>query len=484
MTYHPVWHNISHHLVGLDPNLGGFADTEASQSMEQPDPTTMVFKLWPGITWQQTADVPSRPFTARDVAYTLKRITTNDPRFARRDNFQKIDSVTTPDDSTVVIKLKQACAPQLFYLGSGFNVMVNPDAVEKSGGVIDRVSACSGIGPFTLQSLDKSAGAKLQRYDGYFQKGLPYFDGINIVGFTEPQTALSAFLTGQLHVFGFPVQDEDQVRSIIKGLQIFRPGRLSPGHPVGIGLTFKSPPYNDMRVRQAVSLSIDRQAMLVQALQGKGAHLNSPMPWSMGDWAIPEADLAKIPGYRKDKERDQDVQQARQLLAAAGLKPEDIKTETVVGNLDVYRSYYETALPQLQSLGFKITLKIIDNTAYRNAQLKGDYVWQWVTHAVDPEPDAVLRLFNYTGASRNSNGFSDPEIDKLIDRQAQELDRTKRIAITRDISRRLIDRPNWILTANQKMPLGVWPTVKNFHAALVGATDSQDQTRAWIDPNG
>ncbi|MFN8556800.1 MAG: ABC transporter substrate-binding protein [Dehalococcoidia bacterium] len=477
VTYALVWHNISHHLIGIDLKTGGFSDTEATKSMEQPDPTTLVFKLWPGISWQQTADIAARPFTAADVAFNLKRIATNEPRFPRRSQFSEIDSVSTPDTGTVVVKMKQPYAPFLYYLGSGYNVLVNPDATEKFGGVIDRVSAASGIGPFTLESLDKAAGAKLKRNTAYFQKGLPYLDAVEIIGFTDDETSLASFRTGQLHVFGLPLTAEDEIKASVKGVQVLATG--SPGQYVGPGLSFKAQPFDDMRVRQAVSLAIDRHAMMAQAYQGKGAHLLAPAPWGLGDFAIPEAELATMPGYRKDKTAD--FQQARQLLSAAGLKPEDVRAQTTVGNLSYYPPTYETVLPQLRQFGFRLDVQVQDNTAFRNAQSKGEYVWQWNLSLVDAEPDAVLRLFNYTKASRNYNGFSDPEVDQLIDKQARELDRKTRTEITREISKRLIERPNWILTANLEARVAAQAAVRDLRVAPAGSTDARDLTRTWLE---
>jgi len=475
LGYATIWQNISHHLVGIDPKTGGFTDTEASQSFEQADPTTMVFKLWPKIAWQTTPDIPGRPFTAADVAYNLKRMATKEVRFPRGSQFNAIDTVTAPDDTTVVIKLKQPYAPMLYYLGAGWNVFVNPDAVEKFGS-IDRVSAASGIGPFILQTVDKAAGASMTRSPNYFRDGLPYLDGINIVGFTDAQTQIAALRTGKVYIENLLLPSEAEIRSSVKDIQIFP--TASPGQYVGPGISVKTTPFADMRVRQAISLAIDRNALIAEGYQGQRAHLLAPVPWGMGDFAIPEAELANMPGYRKDK--TQDFQTATQLLAAAGLKPSDVKVTTTVGNLSYYPPTYETVIPQLKKFGFQLEVQVQDNTEFRNHQAKGDYVWQWNLSLVDAEPDAVLRLFNYTGASRNYNGYSNTEVDNLIDQQVQELDHNARVKITRDISKRLIEQPAWIQTANQEVIFAVYPFVRGFRVAPAGTTDAQDMTRYWL----
>jgi len=476
VTYTTVWQNISHHLVGIDPKTGGFTDTEASQSFEQADPTTMVFKLWPKIAWQTTPDIPGRPFTAADVAYNLKRIAAGGAKFPRSSQFSAIDTVTAPDDTTVVIKLKQPFAPMLYYLGAGYNVLVNPDAVEKFGS-IDRVSAASGIGPFILQSLDKATGASMLRNPGYFRQGLPYLDGVDLIGFTDQQTQVSALISGQLHVENLmPLTAEDQVKSSIKGVQIF--ASAAPGQYVGPLVNMRVQPFGDMRVRQAISLAIDRNALIAEGYQGRRAHLLAPIPWGFGDFAIPEAELAAMPGYRKDK--TQDFQMATQLLAAAGLKPSDIKVASTVGNLAFFPPTYETVVPQLKKFGFQIDVSVVDNTVFRANEVKHDFVWEWNLNLVDAEPDAVLRLFNYTGASRNHAGYSIPEIDQLIDQQVQELDRNARIKLTRDISKRLIDQPNWMQTANLELIYAAQPQVRDFRVAPAGNTDAQDLTRTWL----
>jgi peptide/nickel transport system substrate-binding protein len=469
-----IWHNISHHLIELDEKLQA-TDEGAAASWESPDPTTFVFKLHPGITFQDKEPANGRAFTAEDVVYSLNRIATPEARFARRAQFSRVSKMEAVDPTTVKITMNEPYVPMLMFLGSTYNVLVNREAVEKYGD-LQRAEANIGIGPFMLDRYDKESSATLVRNPKYFRQGLPYLDKVEITSFPDNAPRHAALRAGQLHFSGEQIRF---VPELAKALPTWQQINTASVVLYEFGMNQAVKPFDDIRVRKAVHLILDRDKMLAAKW---GARENgvyaAPVPVPLEPYALSEAELAKLPGYRQPKAED--IAEAKKLMAAAGF-PQGFKIEGKTA--DQYLPDIEPFVPDLKSLlNIEVDLNVLEWGAYKQAESLKETQTFGTGYIVEAEPDANLRLYHHSKGTRNYVNFNDPKTDELIDRQAKEFELGTRAAICQEASRHLIDQVAhaWHGGAGFAVRL-INPKVHGLVTPPASTIDRQDFTKTWID---
>jgi peptide/nickel transport system substrate-binding protein len=469
-----VWHNISHHLIELDEQLQP-TNLGVAQSWQVVDPQTLIFKLWPGIKFENKAPANGRAFTADDVVYSLQRISTPEARFARRAEFSFVDKFTAVDPLTVQIKLKQPYVPMLTFLGSLYNVMVNREAVEKYGD-LQRPEANVGLGPFSLDTYDKESGFTLVRNPNYWRQGLPYLDKVQVTVFSDPAPQQAALRAGQIHFSDTLIRD---VPTLIKSNSKLQQVKTAGVVLYEFGMNEAAKPFDDLRVRQAIHLILDRDKMLAAKY---GARENgvyaAPLPVPLSPYALTESDLAQIAGYRQPK--DQDIADAKKLMAAAGMENGfKIGAKTA----DQYTPDIEPFIPDLKSLlNIDITLQDLEWGAYKQAESLKQTEAFGTGYIVEAEPDANLRLYHYSTGTRNYVNFADPQADALIDKQSAEYDPNKRASLCHDAVKYLISQVphGWHGGAGYSVRL-IDPKVHGLVTPPASSIDRQDFTYTWIE---
>jgi peptide/nickel transport system substrate-binding protein len=244
-------------------------------------------------------------------------------------------------------------------------------------------------------------------------------------------------------------------------------------------LNMKRKPFDDLRVRQAISYALDRDEILAGMDFGRGV-MSSPMP-ATGNWDLPEPELRKLPGYGKDKKQiEADRTKAKQLLAAAG-HPNGFNSNLMLGEGPVFDQGGIIAANQLKEIGIELSLQQEELTVHLNRTDKGDFDASAYELGISiDDPDDAFNVQFKTGAGRNYVGFTDLDVDRLIDQQTVTLDRAKRKEIVLDINRRLIDQ---VANVFIQWPMQNWtwqPHVKNF-ASKSGLYSAYRQTWVWMD---
>src|SRR5581483_1578185 len=299
------------------------------ESWTQIDPTTYEFKLRQGVRWHNVPPVNGRELVADDVKYTLERLKTgnfrNDPRFGRNQSkVASIESIETPDKYTLRVKLKAPDAAFLWHMGDPFVLIVAREQVEaESDGILQ--SGLVGTGPFILKEFTPKVGYTLVRNPDYFQPGLPYLDAVEVRVIMDNTTRANAFRAKEIHDPGM-FMDAEKKRIIDRSHPDLFMGEVPGMTTAGIYFNTTRPPFDDARVRRAINLAIDRQG-IIDATRFGHAVLTRWLSPSVGIYATPENEVAKLPGYRQPK--DQDVATARRLLAEAGY-PNGFSTELKV----------------------------------------------------------------------------------------------------------------------------------------------------------
>ena len=286
------------HKAGPSVAPGTFPiEGDLAESWTQPNETTYVFKLRRGVRWHPKPPVNGRELTSADVKYTIERFLTvkgNPSAYMLR----AIDHVETPDAATVRIVLKEPNAWFLDMLANPMTVAVVAREVVEKFGDLKKAESVMGTGPWMLDSHRPNAGLTFVRHPQYFQTGLPHIDRVEMVVDEDNASRMAAFLVGKYDLgWEFPgaIQRTDWVQ-IKDTLKQRRPGlrtaEFVSNVETHISMRTDQKPFNDVRVRQAMSMAIDRQGILDATAEGVGV-FNPAIPAAFKEWAVPVDQLGE-----------------------------------------------------------------------------------------------------------------------------------------------------------------------------------------------
>ena len=223
--------------------------------------------LRPGVRWESRAPVNGRELVAADVKYTFDRAVKKSPT---ANLLGRIEGIETPDKYTVRVTLADAYAPFLHNLAEPWNCIMPPEVEDKMGD-FKAAESLIGCGPFVLERYEPGVKAVFARNPSYYAKGLPYLDKVEWLFVKDRSTQLSLFRAGQVDV---PFYDARIPRTDVASFK-----KSNPTYPVVFWdwlavrtLAFRTDkaPFNDVRVRRAFSLAVDRKKWLAQYLEGQG----------------------------------------------------------------------------------------------------------------------------------------------------------------------------------------------------------------------
>jgi peptide/nickel transport system substrate-binding protein len=411
-------------LVMLDPHKEGEIIPDLATALpEQPDPTTYTFKLTPNVKFHD-----GTPLTAEDVVANYEWMIRPPAGeiSSRQLILAVVDTVRAVDPTTVQFKLKGPSASFLVNQAVPY-VAVGPKAVLARDGNLRQNRI--GSGPFKLKDYQPGVVFQLERNNEYFKKDLPYLDGITHFIIKDRNTALENFIAGKIDFFQpFPDQLPDiQQRLAGKAKVVVQPS-VQRNH---VFMNTEKRPFNDIRVREAISLGCDRQTALAVISGGQGLELGSYMH-PQGVWALPEAELTKVPGYAKKA----DVAKAKAQLAAAGFA-NGFEARML------YRSIFEATgiylADQLKQMGITARPMMQETPQITNTANTGDFdIFIWTAAPALDDPDAVMGDIGVSSAPRNWSRIVVPEADDAYARQAVTLDRNQRKTLVNTADRALI----------------------------------------------
>src|ERR671931_391987 len=312
--------------VGPEVVPGTFTvEPHLAERWEAPDDLTYVFHLRRGVTWHNKPPLNGRELVADDVKFTFDRFLSEKANVLR-DQLEPVERVEVVDRYTVKFVLKEPFVwlPTRLADTSGMWIIA-PEVVEKFGDLKKPESAI-GTGPFILERYEPNVKTVFKRNPAYFLKDQPYIDGVEWLVLEDESTGLAMYRTGQIDCgpaayWSVRQQDLESVKQSHPHLvyQDFLSNVTS-----GITMRTDQPPFNDVRVRRAISHALDRQG-IIEAVAGRG----EPTPAigrGLTEWSLPVDQLG--PGA---KYYQYDPKEARRLLAEAGY-PKGFKTQLAVTN--------------------------------------------------------------------------------------------------------------------------------------------------------
>ena len=465
---------------GVQP--GSFIlEGDLAESWSQPSETTYIFKLRKGVRWHAKPPVNGRELTADDVKYTFDRFV-NEKGNAYRSMMAALDKVEVVDKYTVKMTLKE---PYVWFLDMVANPMalaiIAKEAVEKFGD-LKKPEAVVGTGPWMLDSYRPNVGLTFVRNASYFLSGLPYIDRVEVTVDEDNASRMAAFIAGKYDL-GWEasgtinrvdwVQIKDTLKQRRPKLQRLEFASNQMSH---IYMRTDKPPFNDVRVRRAISLAFDRQGLLDAVAEGVGV-FNPAVPAALKDWALPVDQLGEGAQYYKF-----DPARAKKLLAEAGFPsgfPATLSYATYGSNIQV--DSVQLLLKHLKDIGIDAKPIQQEYGAYISTTFYGKYE----SMAFGPQtpfldPDNYLFGPYMPGELKNQSHVNDPVLGDLLIRQRRTADVSKRREVLHEIQRHAA-RQQYYVYAPSGVYIGVWDGALKNYVPNLGYDWGGRLLAAWLD---
>jgi peptide/nickel transport system substrate-binding protein len=399
-------------------------------------------------------------------------------RSVRQASYADIVAIETPDPLTIVFKLKKPNASMLANFASPWDCVYSAAKLKQDPRFPER--NIMGTGPFTFAGHVAGSHWTGRKFDGYFRKGRPYLNGYLAI-FISGAPMVNALSAGEVLV-EFRGQSPADRDRIVKALGNKAVVQEMPW-VCSLVVTFntKKKPFDDARVRRALSLAIDRwggaQALSKVALV---RHVGGVLRPGY-EFAASEKELLEMPGFSKDVNASR--AEARKLLQAAGV-PNLTFTLT---NRNVAMPYTPVGvflIDQWRQIGVNVKHEQLETRLYLAAQQRDNPTYD---AALDFNCDFMdepnLQLQKYLSHDRSSINYAqqtDRVLDELYDKQSGELDHKKRNALLREFEKRALDQAYTV-------PTIWWHRIVVHHRQMKGwhITPShyvgQDLADVWLD---
>jgi peptide/nickel transport system substrate-binding protein len=429
-----------------------------AESWEAPDDLTYVFHLRHGITWHNKPPLHGRELVADDVKFTFDRFL-QEKANVLRDTLEAVDRVEVVDRYTVQFVLKEPFVwlPHRLANPEGMWIIA-PEVVEKFGDLKTPESAI-GTGPFLLERYEPNVKTVFTRNPAYFLAGRPYVDGVEWLALEDESTGLAMYRTGQIdcgpwHWWAVRQADLESLKQTHPHLRYQDFLSIVPS---GITMRTDQPPFNDVRVRRAISQALDRQA-IIEAVYLRG-EATPAIGRGLAEWSLPVDQLGAGAKYYQ-----YDPQEAKRLLAEAGY-PKGFHTQlTTTAGLG--RDLVDAAqLVQrlLKEVGIEAALKLQEYGAYTATTVQGKYegmVYGPSTGARDPDGPSY-RMY-VPDQPLNRGYVNDPTLTALLKEQRRTKDLEARKQLIYAFQRYVAEQQYYVYT-HAAMMTGSWqPYVKNY----------------------
>ena len=396
------------------------------------DGTTYTFNLRPDVKWHNKPPLNGRPLTAQDVAWSFERFMKVSPQ---KTVFDQVAEVTAPNERTVQFKLKDVYAPFETAIGSPTFWVLPRELIEQDG---DASKRAVGSGPFVFDKYESGVGFTGKKNPAYHRKGEPHVDEVVAIIIPDVATRMAGLRAKELDGAEVEQQDLDSLKQTNPDIQVVE---VEWNYIPFIYWKVDQPPFNDVRVRQAVSMAINRDEFLKVTFNGRGGW-NNFIPWALSEWWLDPRGPDMGPNAKYYK---YDPAEARKLLAAAGY-PDGLKVEmlTTNGYGQVFDQRVEVMQQSLKTAGIETDIKIQEYSAYISTTYLGKYEggMRLVFGLLTPFSDPHEFLFNqyHPKGPRNNAGVNDPKLTDMIEKQVRTLDKAERKKQIFDIQRYLAEQ--------------------------------------------
>ena len=426
--------NVFEHLAAVDPNKRDeIAGQIATKWDSSGDGTEWTYTIRQGIQWHD-----GEALGADDVVSSFQRILDrpNDMPIGRLKCINAlVDGVEQIDESTVKVSLEKpavnyfACWTQPF-----FHILPKhvTDTIDTAAELTDLTqNDWIGNGAFKVKEWQRNNVTKLEANDSYYVEGLPLMDGIEIYVIPDNATRLSALESGRIEIHsGFPAISKQEATD----LQNARPDDINVHGYVPPGALFwfmnvNADSTNDVKIREAMHLAINRQQLIEIVGQGTGQPSH---PYWADTWMLSMEDWLKYPGIRADK--TEDLARAKQLVEeATGGAGADVSIMVQSGVFPAPQ-LAEVISSQLRDINVNAEVRALDPGAGITAFVNQDFVATvWETNTGYADPDSFIDQVYLSPNVHWQDEALKAEYTALWEQERGELDRARRAALLRQM---------------------------------------------------
>ena len=440
----------------------------------QPDGVTYVFTIRPGVKFHDGSTL-----TADDVAFSYAFAYEDDAIPTSIERKLEAPGVTeVADSSTFKVVFFESDADALEAVSGGISARSIMSKTFGDGGG-DFTNEVVGTGPFRLIEYEGDVAAKAVRFEDYWRGGgRPYLAGANLQLTVDDTTQSAAFVAGEADIM--TRNDRKQAEPLLNAVPDAN-FETFPGNIYGPLMNLNSKPFDDLRVRMAIHLAMDREQLDALVNFGDGLIGGPLFVAERPGWSIPRDELLASPGYRYPK--DADIAEAKKMLAAAGVGDGFDSSLTYHQNFAISPAYAEALQGHLKQQ-LSIDLKLIgqDNATAGETQRSGDFdIFINLSGSTHQPGPTANNTYLSTEVTPMAAGFNDPEMDRLITAQKVEFDLEARGELFQQIERLLLE-----LAWNPKISANtIWaitqPWIFNWRHNHSSRASIMNPSSIWMD---
>ncbi|GAA3482338.1 ABC transporter substrate-binding protein [Streptomyces yanii] len=430
-----IMSNVCEGLLRLAPDLS--LEPALAESFANPTPTTWVYKVRSGVTFHD-----GTPLTAEDVAFSLGRNLDAKAGSFWSGAYENVSSVKATGPLEVTVTLKQPDVLFNSYMSSPAGIVDSKATVtakRKAYGTPGGGVNC--VGPFSLGKWEKGQSMTLTRDDKYFDAARRAKAKEVVFRFVrDPAAMVNGLLSDSIDGSWFlPPSALKRLSTSGKGTVYY--GKSTQGFNAIVMNT--DGPLKDVRVRQALSMAIDRKGIIDAVISGAGEPQKAPaVP---GSWGYAEKTYRSA--WDGLKATEQDIEAAKKLVAEAGrpAKPIVVATTSAEAEVPVIGAEIQSAA---KKIGLDVQIKAVPadqyNGVYTDKKAREGidlYLTGWGTDFADP-----LQMYQYfqTDHFYNFSGFSDPKYDELVVKAGKTSDEEERAKLVTAAQQIVVDELVWI----------------------------------------
>jgi len=376
----------------------------------------IVFHLRGGVTFHD-----GTPFNADVVKWNLERRKDPAVNSPQRSQLDMIESIDVVGPLTVALNTSQPFPPLLGHLAERPGFMVSPAAVERHGQ--DFGANPVGTGPYVLKQWTRGNRIALERNPNYWEAGLPYLDQIIFSNIAGAVVGIQRLITGELD---FIADLSPQNIRQIEGNRDLKTAPITVGRWYSYQWHWNAAPFNNLKLRQAIAHAIDRKRLNDITMSGQAVISDSPTPGGLW-WSATD-----LPGFAYDPAR------ARALLVEAGIAP-GTRLELSAPTDPILRQLNQLVQEQLQAVGLQVELKPVAQSEWYSRVVQRAINFTPMRWTQRPDPDGLLSILFHSRGFANSTGYSNPEVDRLLEEARGIFDQGRRKAIYDRIHRLILE---------------------------------------------
>ena len=461
-------------------------ENDLALSAESSDAVTWTFKLRPGARFHDIPPVSGHAVEAEDVKATFSRslnATTN----PNRSTLSMINAaqIETPTADTVVFKLNYPYAGFPELLAAPLYSWILPR--EALAGGYDPSKQAIGSGPFILDSYTPDVAINFKRNPAWFEKGRPYVDAVHAVVLPNEAQQLAQFSAGHLDEFTPGTTNYETVKQ-----QMPKAQRLSgftasgAGRPLYFQLGDPSSLFQDVRLRRAISLAIDRQA-IGKALFDDQYALSFMIALGYGKWALKMEDLPSETAqwYKYDPA------QAKKLISETGADGLSFKYAYISNwpnRSEQLNKQDFTVNNMLNAVGLKTTLVPLDFVkdflGGGKGVLQGNFAKDTLlSGGVNNIPNVDLVLFQYfdSKSAISQTRLHDPTLDAMMDKGRTIINTDERVKAYKEIQKYIADKMYDVAGTPQAFDYRiVQPSVQGYNYSNNSAQYAETYSKLWL----